>query len=64
MYDDWSEDMRGIILNKLEHAALDFTKFCLAHRNGKDAVKVLQKISKMMPLSHEINARLNDLRAH
>lgn len=61
IYDDWSEDMRCIILNQLESAALDFTKFCFAHSDGRDTRKVLQKISKMMPYSDEIKQLLSNL---
>jgi tetratricopeptide (TPR) repeat protein/transposase len=33
MYDNWSEHMRRVILNKLETEALHFAKSCIAHDN-------------------------------
>ena len=53
MYDNWSEDMRRVILNKLEKEAINFAKACLAHGNRKDAKKVLDKVSKIIPYSIE-----------
>jgi hypothetical protein len=61
MYDYWSEDMRCVILNQLESAAVDFAKFCSEHRDGRDAKKVLQKIFKIMPYSDEIEQLHNNL---
>jgi len=61
MYDNWSEDMRRVILNQLENAALDFAKFCSSHRNGKDARRVLRKVSEIMPCSDEVKRSLDSL---
>jgi len=49
MYDNWSEDMRRVILNKLETEVLHFTKSCMKHKNRKDAQKVLKRVSKIIP---------------
>lgn len=54
MYDNWSEDMRGVILNKLETEALHFAKCCLEHRNKRDAKKILEKVLKIIPDSVEL----------
>jgi len=44
MYDPWSEQMRRVILNKLETEATHFAGSCLEHKNKKDARKVLEKV--------------------
>lgn len=54
MYDNWSENMRGVILNKLETEALHFAKSCIEHKNKKDAKKILEKVLKIIPQSEEI----------
>ncbi len=61
MYDNWSEDMRWIILNQLESAAINFANACLAHRNQRDAIKVLKKVSEIIPYSDEIKHLLSNL---
>lgn len=48
MYDNWSEHMRRVILNKIESDVTSFTKSCLKHKNKKDAQKVFAKISKII----------------
>jgi hypothetical protein len=54
MYDNWSENMRRVILNKLEIEAIHFVKSCLEHGNKKDARKILKKVSKIIPNSTEL----------
>ncbi len=53
MYDNWSEHMRRVILNKLECDVINFAKSCLKHKNKADAKKVLEKITKIIPQSEE-----------
>jgi transposase len=50
MYDPWSEHMRRVILNKLETEVMHFTKSCLEHKKPKDAQKVLNTVSKIIPI--------------
>ena len=54
MYDQWSEDMRHRILTQLETDILNFIKECLNHNDRKDARKVSDKYSKLVPYSEEI----------
>ncbi|MBA7552067.1 hypothetical protein ES705_44620 [subsurface metagenome] len=61
MYDNWSDDMRHIILTQLEKATIDFAESCFAHKNRSDALKVLRKISKIIPHSDEIKNLLGNL---
>jgi len=62
MYDPWSEQMRGVILNKLETEATHFAGSCLERGNKRDAKKVLKKVSKIIPHSKDIQVMLeNDL---
>ncbi len=58
MYDNWSEDMRHMLLDQLEGAALDFAKCCSVHGDVRTARKVLQKVSKIIPYSDEISQTL------
>jgi len=60
MYDNWSENMRGVILNRLETEALHFAKSCLEHENKKDAKKVLEKVLKIIPQSEEIRKMVRE----
>ena len=43
MFDDWSEQMRQAILNRLENGLQEFIEQCLIHKNAKDAKKVLKR---------------------
>lgn len=54
MYDNWSQNMRSVILNQLETEATKFVKGCLEHKSKKDARKVLEKVAKIVPYSNEI----------
>ena len=60
MYDPWSEHMRRVILNKLETEALHFAKYCFEHKNKKDAKKVLERITKIIPQSEEIRSMVSE----
>jgi transposase len=65
MYDNWSEEMRRVILNKLETEALHFAKSYLENNNeirqekrrtpkgAADVRKVLEKVLKIIPQSEE-----------
>ena len=55
MYDNWSENMRRVILNKLETEAIHFAKSCLGHRNKRDAKKISEKVLKIIPGSEELS---------
>jgi len=61
MYDNQSENMRRVILNKLETEAIYFAKTCLEHKNKNDAKKVLEKVSNIIPNSQEIDKFLKML---
>jgi len=54
MYDPRSENMRWVILNRLETEALHFAKRCLAHSDKQTAKKILKKVLKIIPESQEI----------
>lgn len=59
MYDPWSEQMRWVILNKLETEVLHFAKSCLEHNNKADAKKVFEKVSKIIPQSEKIRSMVS-----
>jgi len=65
MYDNWSEDLRGVILNQLENETINITKSCFVHKNKispkflTDVKKMFKKISKISPYSDEIK-KLSD----
>lgn len=61
IFDNWSDNMRHIIFSQLENATMNFAKSCLAHRSRRDAIKVLQKVSKIIPYSDGIKHYLNNL---
>lgn len=54
MYDNWSENMRDVILNRVENEALNFAQGCIAHNNEKEARQVLKRILKIIPHSDKI----------
>jgi transposase len=54
MYDPWSENMRRVILNKLETEGIHFARSCLEHGNKKNVKKVLEKVAQIIPGSEEI----------
>jgi hypothetical protein len=54
MYDNWSENMRRVILNKLETEAVHFAKRCLEHKDKRDVKRVLEKVLKIIPDSEEM----------
>jgi transposase-like protein len=60
MYDPWSEQMRMVILNKLETEAVHFAMSCLEHNNKRDAKRVLEKTIKIMPKSMELRDLLEN----
>jgi len=51
MYDRWSEDLRRWIVNQFETEAVNFSRSCLDHDNRGDAVRVLQKVHRLIPNS-------------
>jgi tetratricopeptide (TPR) repeat protein len=60
MYDNWSENMRRVILNKLESEAIHFAKTCLEHGDKKDVKKVLEKVCKVIPHSEEMRKMVTE----
>jgi len=54
MFDRWSDDLQRVILNRLEREAISFVKGCLEHRNRRDARRVLERVSRIIPHSREI----------
>jgi len=54
MFDRWSDDLQRVILNGLEREAISFVKGCLEHRNRRDARRVLERVSRIIPHSREI----------
>ena len=54
MYDNWSENMRLVIMNKLETEALHFAECCLNKKNKNDAKKVLKRLLKITPGSEKL----------
>jgi len=71
MYDNWSENMRRVILNKLETETMNFIKSCVECGNPSDRVaepksvadakKVLEKVAKIIPQSEESQKLLETL---
>ncbi|MBA7514794.1 hypothetical protein ES705_06829 [subsurface metagenome] len=61
MYDNWSEDMRHMILGQLENEATKFAEDCLAHGDREKGIEILQKVSMIIPYSHEIKNLINNL---
>jgi len=51
MYDNWSEDMRNTVLGNLENEATKFAEACSAHGDREKSIKILQKISEIIPCS-------------
>ncbi|OGC42783.1 hypothetical protein A2Y85_07095 [candidate division WOR-3 bacterium RBG_13_43_14] len=49
MYDPWSEQMRLVILSKLETGALHFVESCRGYKDRRDAEKILKRISEVVP---------------
>lgn len=54
MYDDWSENRRVVILNKLETEAIHFANGCFEHGDRRTTKKTLGKITKIIPDSFEL----------
>jgi len=61
MYDNWSENMRRAILNKLETETVHFAKICMEYRVKKDALQILKRILKIIPDSNEIKNMIKTL---
>ncbi len=60
-FDDWSVNMRFKILSQLETEAINFAKSCLEHKNKNDALRILEKVLKVIPNSEEIQKLLDGL---
>lgn len=61
MYDNWSEDMRCMIFGQLENEVIKFAETCLVHGDRVQGIKILRKISKLIPYSDEIKNLINNL---
>jgi len=49
MYDNWSETMRGIILNTAEDRILDFARECAEQGRRAEATRILVRITSIVP---------------
>jgi hypothetical protein len=56
MYDFWSEDLRTVILNKLENEVLSFVKELSSSGKKEEVKKLLKKTERIIPLSIKIRA--------
>ncbi len=54
-FDEWSLNMRYKILTQLETEAVNFAKSCIEHGDKATAKKILQKVSRIIPDSEEVN---------
>ncbi|MDH4210333.1 MAG: helix-turn-helix domain-containing protein [candidate division WOR-3 bacterium] len=63
MYDDWSENMRNTILGNLENETMKYAEACSAYGEREKGIETLQKISKVIPFSDEIENLINSLTA-
>jgi len=61
MYDNWSENIRRVILNKLETEVVHFASGCLGHGNKTDARRILEKVLKIIPNSEKSQKILETL---
>jgi hypothetical protein len=61
MYDPWSEQMRGVIFNKIQQATKDFTRGCLEHGSKSDAERVISRLASTLPDSVEIKKLQTEL---
>ena len=48
MYDNWSEERREAILNKIEKEARDFAEHCAQHNDREYARAILQRMSSVV----------------
>lgn len=55
MYDQWSENMRNAIQNRVENDGVHFVRRCLESNNKKEARKVLEKVGLVITYSEEVN---------
>ncbi|MFX0211187.1 MAG: hypothetical protein ACFFDT_34725 [Candidatus Hodarchaeota archaeon] len=55
MYDNWSDSVRRVILNKYESEFINFAKECIAHKDYKIARDNLEKVEKVIRYSEEID---------
>jgi hypothetical protein len=61
MYDPWSEQMRGVILNKIEQAAIQCIKMCVEQGYTTEIKKTIAKISQILPHSEELHTLIRSL---
>jgi transposase len=61
MYDNWSEIMRGIILNTTEDRVLDFFRECAESGHKVEAGRILKKFAVVMPGSAVLQEALQKL---
>ncbi len=60
MYGNWSESMRRYVLNKLETELVHFAKICVLYNNKKDARRVLEKVSAIIPYIQKVEKILRE----
>jgi hypothetical protein len=52
--------MRRVILNKLESEVLHFAKSCFEHGNRADAKRVVERVTKIISNSEEIEKMVRE----
>jgi hypothetical protein len=63
MYDDWSESTREAILNRLENEVIHFARASVSQDRKEQAHKVLEKTTKILPPSQEMQQLLAEVGA-
>ena len=59
MYDNWSENIRSMVLGNVEKDALKFVIECVAHGEREKSMETLKKISSIIPYSNELKHLLD-----
>jgi tetratricopeptide (TPR) repeat protein len=54
VYDEWSENMRHMIVSQLENETIKFMESYSAHGEQRECIKTLRTISKIIPDTNEI----------
>jgi transposase/tetratricopeptide (TPR) repeat protein len=62
MYDNYSEDMRHMILGQLEEAAKKFAESCEANGELRESLAILRKIAQIVPYSDKIKNHIDNSR--
>lgn len=62
MYDNWSEEMRSAILNRLESETMSFAEGCMVHNSETEARRVLKKVLTIIPYADGIRKVVEETR--